>query len=131
MSLMDALNDIKNEVINGNTVDMVLNDISEEYGLNPNLVRRKFFELHSTEDAVRNNTKTEESKADSQKIERMIKKACDFYHVSIDGCQVGIYKGVKYTIIGKRNSKIVMVSHKDGDVWHMREWAFQNVKIEN
>ena len=132
MSLLNALQDLKTEVLNGKSSAELIADVAADYGLNARLLERKFVESYTSDDTIRANaTQVAQSAADTGRVQAMINKICAFYNVSPADCHMGTYKGTRYTIIGRRSTKLVMISHRDGEVWNLKARFACNIHFDN
>lgn len=115
--LIEALLELKQARLSGDNV--TIEEIANEYKLNPALLERKFNEswpngvsaLPKMEDAI------------SARIKKNVEDACKRYSVSVDTTQEHVIRGQKYTVIcyltNVRVRPLIAVSHKDGIVYRV------------
>lgn len=119
MSLSDAMSDLKAEVMNGRSSAEVYAEIAAEYGINPQLLIRKFNESYTNDEAVRATMISVDPRVNlDARIQNSIAKACKRYDVAIENTFEREVRGQKYTLICRltnvRVRPFVAVSHKDG-----------------
>lgn len=132
-SLSDAISDLAMEVVDGADVNTIANEIADEYGINAELLLRKFEEQHTSVETLRN---AEKNKAmPSSRIDNAIKKAREYFTKHFVGepdeevGKIFKFKTVEYAYIAYDGKKIIG-TRVDG-VSGKEIWNFSGPKTVN
>ncbi len=109
----DALTDLRNDALAGKPLAFA--EIAKDYDINPELLKRKFYESYPNGVVGKLQTTSESI---TEKVNAQVEKYCQMYNVPKQYLQVREIRGTKYTIIGTRPGakkfNVLAVSHKDG-----------------
>ena len=117
-SLNEALNELKSEVIAGhNSVDLI-EEIAEDHGIHPNLLKRFWSERYSSDEACRKvaevtKPKTHEEMLD-EALDRAEKRFSNLNRQPALSYPVIVVKGEKFSVVGRNGGRgRYGISHND------------------
>jgi hypothetical protein len=130
MSLSEALSDIKEALKSGSELtDDLINEIAADHEIKPLFLKRVITENNITAESVK---KFEEATKDNfeERLKKAIAETKKRYGLPDDDHRYHdvMYNGIRYTILCRSRSKIIMVSHEDcTSHWCNYAW-YQNAK---
>ena len=124
MTLFNALSDVKEAVLDGESLDSAIANAAEDYDLNSVLIRRKFNESYKSVDALIALHKATSTKSYTYKlaewIESQIEKACKLYNVPTSNAKKCVVNNKIVTIVCTLNGRskwgFAGVDHESGQI---------------